>query len=177
MLYIEDIRRFGSAKKLASFLGVHPEYKLSGDGSKKGSFKMSKKGQKAPRAMLYMSVLAGLSKGSRNALLKRIYDEKRADGMIGKAAIGVCIHKLVRVAYGVLASNKPFEPAIDNKNREKSVPTEKRTCLSKDRRYQGYDTEAPISRRQNKKRMEQIKSQDSHAIKCGIRDHAPRAPQ
>ncbi len=177
MLYIEDITRFKSAKKLASFLGVHPELKLSGDGSKKGSYKMSKKGQKAPRAMLYMSVLAGLSKGSRNDVIKRIYDEKRASGMVAKAAIGVCIHKLVRLAYGVLASSKPFDPAIDDKNREKSKPAEKPVPLSKDRRYQGFDTAAPVSRRQNKKRMEQIKSQDSYAVECGIKDHAPRALQ
>ena len=177
MLYVEDIKRFSSAKKLASFLGVHPEYRLSGDGAKKGSFRMSKKGQKAPRAMLYMSVLAGLSKGSRNDIIKRIYDEKRASGMVAKAAIGVCIHKLVRIAYGMLASKTSFSPMIDDLNREKSSPVEKNNALGKDRRYQGYDVKAPISRRQSKKRMEQTQSQDRQAIKCGIRDRAPRASQ
>jgi transposase len=177
MLYIEDIKRFRSAKKLASFLGVHPEYRLSGDGTKKGSFRMSKKGQKAPRAMLYMAVLAGLSKKSRNSIVRKIYDGKKAQGMVAKAAIGVCIHKLVRIAYGVLASKTPFNPVIDDLNRQKSSPMEKNTAIGKDRRYQGYDGKAPISRRQSKKRMEQTKSQDRQAVECGIRDRAPRASQ
>jgi transposase len=177
MLYIEDIQRFESAKKLASFLGVHPEYRLSGDGTKKGSYRMSKKGQKAPRAMLYMSVLAGLSKRSRNPIVRKIYDDKRAQGMAPKAAIGVCIHKLVRIAYGVLASKTAFNPMVDDLNRQKSSPAGKNAVMGKERRYQEYDVKAPISRRQSKKRMEQAKSQDRQAVECGIRGRAPRASQ
>jgi len=39
---IQTIKRFADTKKLASFFGVHPVYKISGDGV--GGFKMSKQG-------------------------------------------------------------------------------------------------------------------------------------
>lgn len=173
MLYIEDIRRFSSAKKLASFLGVHPEYKLSGDGVKAGSFKMSKKGQKAPRAQLYMCVLSALSLKNRNQVIRRVFDEKKAQGMSSKAAIGVCIHKYVRIVYGVLSTGTRFDPAIDEKNRTKEILPKKATGVGKNRRFQGYDENAPISRRQKKKRMEQTVSQDSQTVECGICGRAP----
>ena len=143
MLYIQDISRFDSAKKLASFLGVHPEYKVSGDGAKRGSFCMSKKGQKDPRALLYMGAMSSLQ---TNPIIGDLYNAKRAEGMVGKAALCVCIHKLVRIAYGVLKSGIPFDPAIDERNRENSSKPEETKLTDKSRRYQGYDTKAPVSR-------------------------------
>ena len=93
--------------------------------------------------------------------------------MCAKAAIGVCIHKYVRIVYGVLSTGKPFDPAIDEKNREKEVSPKKATGVGKNRRFQGYDENAPISRRQKKKRMEQTVSQDSQTVECGICGRAP----
>jgi hypothetical protein len=40
LIEIQTIKRFASAKKLASFFGLHPVYKISGDGS--GGIAMSK---------------------------------------------------------------------------------------------------------------------------------------
>ena len=47
ILQIQTVERFLSVKKLASFFGLHPVYKISGDGV--GGFRMSKKGRKEPR--------------------------------------------------------------------------------------------------------------------------------
>ena len=153
MLYIQDISRFDSAKKLASFFGVHPEYKVSGDGTKKGSFRMSKKGQKDPRALLYMGAMSSLKS---NPLINDLYKSKKASGMNGKAAICVCIHKLIRIAYGILKSGIPFDPAIDERNRQNSLKPDEKVMTDKSRRFQGFDNKAPISRRQMKKRMEHL---------------------
>ena len=58
ILEIENIERFESAKKLASYFGVHPTYKQSGDG-KWGNY-MSKKGRGEIRGVLYMATLAAM---------------------------------------------------------------------------------------------------------------------
>nr|HID59710.1 hypothetical protein [Desulfobacterales bacterium] len=44
MLEIQTVRRFPSFKKLASFFGLYPVYKISRDGT--GRFRMSKKDAK-----------------------------------------------------------------------------------------------------------------------------------
>lgn len=168
MLYIQDIHRFSSSKKLASFLGVHPEYKISGDGAKKGSFRMSKKGQKAPRTQLFMSVLAALSESSRNPVIRRIYDTKRKEGMRHKSAVGVCIHKYIRIVYGVLKTQTAFDPTIDERNRKRNLEVTS-SGIEQSRRFQAFDMKAPISKRQLKKRKEQTKSQDSESAKYGIK--------
>lgn len=163
MLYIGSIERFSSAKSLAAYFGLHPEYRISGD-DKKGRFRMSKKGQSEPRKLLYMAALSAIQ---ANPLIRDIYKAKVEQGMAKKAAIGVCMHKIIRIVYGMLKSNTPFNPEIDlhNRNKAEKKPAVKRQ--DKSRRFHSYDTSAPISRRQNLKRMEQRLSQDgispSHA--------------
>ncbi|VAX25831.1 hypothetical protein MNBD_IGNAVI01-1569, partial [hydrothermal vent metagenome] len=51
MIEIISVERFASSKKLASFFGLHPVFKVSGDG--KSGFRMSKKGRKEPRNILF----------------------------------------------------------------------------------------------------------------------------
>jgi transposase len=45
------IERFASSKKLASFFGLHPTLKSSGDG--RAQVRMSKKGRREPRLILF----------------------------------------------------------------------------------------------------------------------------
>jgi transposase len=56
MIEIENINRFESAKKLASFFGIHPELKESGDKTKK--YRISKKGRSSMRSTLYMCAMS-----------------------------------------------------------------------------------------------------------------------
>ena len=39
-----------------------------------------------------------------------------------KQAIGVIMHKLLRVGHGMLKANKPFDPSVNRINRQKSGP-------------------------------------------------------
>jgi hypothetical protein len=87
-------------------------------------------------------------------------------------AIGVCMHKILRIIYGMLKNNKSFNSEIDRKNREKSKPSKTMRTQSKDRRFQGPDQNAPISRRQNKKRKEQEQSQDDNIVIHEIKNPA-----
>lgn len=149
MIEIQTVERFSTVKKLASFFGLHPVLKISGDGSKK--VRMSKQGRKEPRHILFMVTLSAIQ---CNPLIKSIYQDRIEKGMERMAAIGYCMHKILRIIYGMLKHNKAFDPQIDRKNREKKTQCQKSVPKDKNRRYQDFDPKAPISKRQTKKRKE-----------------------
>ena len=169
ILEIGSIERFKNAKHLASYFGLHPVYKKSGDGS--WGIHMSKKGRAVPRQILYMVAMVAIQS---NPLIRELYEKHTEKGMEKMGALGVCMHKIIRVIYGMLKHNTPFNPAIDQKNREKqNAQGEKKVCRDKSRRYQAYDVNAPISRRQAKKRGERKQSQSDNNAKCGIKAPVP----
>jgi transposase len=163
ILNIQCVKRFKTVKKLASFFGLHPELKVSGDGV--AVVRMSKKGRTEPRQILFMVAMTAIT---TNPLISEIYQQHVQQGMEKMAAIGLCMHKILRVIYGMLKSNSPFDLEIDRRNRQKSVQKIKSKRENKIRRYQGYDPNAPISRRQNIKRMEQKQSQSDNNAENGI---------
>lgn len=163
LLEIQSVERFSSVKKLASFFGLHPIYKTSGDGS--SGFYMSKRGRKEPRRILFMVALSAIA---TNPLIKSIYEEHVKSGMEKMAAIGVCMHKILRIIYGMLKHNKAFDPEIDRKNRENKSECKKIVRRDKSRRYQAFDSTAPISRKQKLKREERKQSQSDNITKSGI---------
>jgi transposase len=163
MLNIESVKRFKKVKKLASFFGLHPELKISGDGV--AAVRMSKNGRTEPRQILYMVTMAAITK---NPLIMGIYQEHVQKGMEKMAAIGLCMHKILRVIYGMLKHNNAFDPEIDFRNRHKSAQRRKSRKDNKSRRYQDYDPHAPISRRQKARRMEQSQSQSDNSAEYGI---------
>lgn len=163
MIEIQAVTRFPSVKKLASFFGLHPVFKISGDGI--GGFRMSKQGRKAPRRILYMVALSAIR---TNPLIREIYLKHTQEGMNKMAAIGLCMHKILRIIYGMLKSHKPFNPEIDRNNRKKPASLKQKVKKDKSRRYQNFDPTAPISRRQQRKRKEREPSHSDNIAKCGI---------
>jgi transposase len=163
ILEIGSVERFTTAKKLSSFFGLHPIYKKSGDGS--WGFHMSKKGRIVPRQILYMVAMVAIQ---CNPLIKEIYLKHTEKGMKKKAALGVCMHKICRIIYGMLKHNKVFDPNVDRNNREKSPQGKTKIRKDKRRRYQRFDAKAPISGRHNKKRKERKQSQSDNIAKNGI---------
>lgn len=166
ILEIEDINRFDSVKKMASYFGVHPTFKQSGDG-KWGSH-MSKRGRGTLRATLYMCALSGMR---CNPVLKTIYTRCREKAMTHNQAIGVLMHKLLRMIYGILKSGKPFDADVDHENQKKAkekqenqkenfkenVKESKRQIY----RYQPLEISGPISGRRAAKIKKQTASQAS----------------
>lgn len=156
LLEIEEIQRFDSAKKMASYFGVHPTYKESGDGI--WGKHMSKKGRAEIRAMLYMASLSGIR---HNPLLKTIYTRFRSKGMNHYQAMGVVMHKLLRIIFGILKNETPFDETIDLANVEKAQAKQKKleelsADLAKENlkskyRFQSTLEDAPISRRKYQK--------------------------
>ena len=154
LLEIGAVERFASSKKLASFFGLHPTLKNSGDG--RAASRMSKKGRREPRVILFNIARTSIT---YNPLIKEIYEKHVKRGMPKMAALGVVMHKILRIVFGMLKNKQSFDPTIDRKNQEKCEPKKEVEKISKARRYQSYDTQAPVSRRQGSKRKEEKKSQ------------------
>ncbi len=163
MIEIQSAERFPSVKKFASFFGLHPVFKISGDGT--SGFRMSKQGRKEPRRILFMVALTAIRS---NPLIREIYQDRVQKGMEKMAAIGLCMHKILRIIYGMLKHNRAFDPEVDRKNREKMAKGHKKVRQDKNRRYQGFDPKAPISRRQKMKRKEWEQSHSDNNTKSGI---------
>jgi len=171
MVEIEDIRRFASPNHQASYFGLHPVLKQSGD---KAAFRMSKKGRASMRAILYMCAQTAVM---HDAHLKAIYHRHRSKGKNHKQAIGVIMHKLSRMIWGVLTSKHPYQATVDEKNQNKKPAGQSVDGASKEikakRRYQPLDTEAPISNKQTKKRKAHVKSQVEQVEQVRDQQHAP----
>ena len=163
MLQIQSANRFLTSKKIASFFGIHPAYKKSGDGSYK--YRMSKKGRKEGRRILFIVAMSAIQ---TNPLIRDVYQQAVERGMEKMAAMGLCMHKILRIVYGMLKHNQAFDPQIDLKNRQKTPPRQRRVGQDKNRRYQDFDSKAPISRRQKMRRKERKQSQNVNNVEYGI---------
>jgi transposase len=160
LLEIGTIERFPTVKGFSCFFGLHPRFKQSGD--KIIGVRMSKQGSKNMRKILF-----NIAKGAItfNPLIRDVYEKKLSEGMSKMAAIGVCMHKILRIIYGMLKHNQVFDPLIDKHNNERSKSNQqekklqKSANIDKSRRYQEFDATAPISRKQIKKRKEHDLSQ------------------
>lgn len=169
LIEIQTAKRFKNAKNLASFWGVHPVYKISGDGI--GDFRMSKQGRKEPRKILHMVARSAIR---CNPLIKEVYEKHLQMGKEKMDALGVCMHKIARIVYGMLKNNTAFDPQIDRTNQDRETVNPKRKPAGDGRRrYQDYDHKAPISRRQLKKRLEQGPSHSVDNTKNGILTPTP----
>jgi len=163
LLEIGAIERYASVKKLVSFFGIHPVYRESGDGT--WGMHMSKKGRKEPRWILFNIAKAAIV---HNEMIKQLYETYLADGKSKMAALGIIMHKILRIVYGMLKHKKKYDPMVDMTNRKKAA-LKKETPKTKpkpdkSRRYQDYDQKAPISRRQTKKRNNKEKKEKKEVI-------------
>jgi transposase len=164
LINMPSIAMFDDSSKLAAFWGLHPVFKQSGDGQ--SISRMSKSGRIQPRAILYMVVLSSIV---HNPLIRELYKKNLSKGMKKNAAIGVCMHKVARIVYGMLKTKKAFDASIDQKNSEKKHQIDKQEMIRRQRkelrRFQDKDPVAPISKRERKKRATEEKPQDELSSK------------
>ena len=161
MIQIEEVKRFASPKELASYFGLHPILKISGD--KKMESRMSKQGRPAIRAILYMCANSAILNDSH---MRNIYARHRTKGKNHKQAIGVIMHKMIRIIWGVLHHQQPYDSSVDAVNQQKNLEQPKRAEIKETeskRRIQDFDSEAPISRIATKKRKVHATSQVGNA--------------
>ena len=108
---IGDIKKFPTSKQLVAFAGLDPSVFESGK-FKASHSKISKRGSTYLRRALYQSTVAGISNrvgGPVNEVLYSFYSKKLAEGKPSKVAIIATSNKLLRIIFGVLKNNQPFE--------------------------------------------------------------------
>ncbi|MGA7720311.1 MAG: IS110 family transposase [Ignavibacteriaceae bacterium] len=157
MLKIVSIDNFSSTKKLASFFGLHPVWKESGDGT--SGMHISKQGSREARALLYNVAFTAIR---CNPLIKEIYVRHCSKGMKKIKALVTCMHKTLRIIYGMLKNNEKFNPEKDKANSKKMLDNhlKSKKVNIKLRRFQELDSDAPVSNKQYRKRKQQEMSQN-----------------
>ena len=116
--------------------------------------RMSKQGSAEVRAILYMVATAALIS---NPHIKLIYDKHRARGMGHNKTMVVIMHKILRIVYGMLKNNSPYNPEYDMQRQISSIEKEEQNFKTeKKHRYESPDQDAPISKRQGNKRKGQV---------------------
>ena len=108
LAYYAHPERFSNARQAAAFAGTDPRQHDSGS-SVHGKPRLSKIGHAFLRKALYMPAMATLYK---TAWGQRFQKRLAAAGKAPKLIIGAMMRKLVHVAFGVLKSGKPFDPAL-----------------------------------------------------------------
>jgi transposase len=108
---IGDFSVFSNPKQLVAFAGIDPSVKQSGKfkGSKN---KMSKRGSKYLRRVIYMIAISSIRKKRNgkypNPILRKYYELKLNQGKKPKVAIGACMTKVIFYIYATLRNQKPF---------------------------------------------------------------------
>ena len=97
--------RFRSARSLVAYAGLTPMIHESGKGSRYTA--ISRMGSSHLRRWLYMPALAAIR---LNKPLKAFYQRLISKGKAKKVAVVAVMAKLLKLVYGVLKHNKPFDP-------------------------------------------------------------------
>jgi len=105
---LADPSRFGSAKQCAAYAGLTPSERQSG--KYRGQTRLSKTGDPLLRKALYLPALVAWR---HNPVLRPFCERLKARGMNGKAIVCAAMRKLLHIAFGVLKSNRPFDPKIN----------------------------------------------------------------
>jgi len=101
----ENVDRFDHASAFAAYAGLTPMNRTSGSSVRRRA-KMSKIGDAALRRSLYMPSVSAIR---WNPVLRNLYNRLCAKGKCKMVALGAVMHKLLRIAFGVLKSNLPFD--------------------------------------------------------------------
>ena len=104
---IGDIERFNNGSQLIAYAGIDPAIYQSGQISGL-HLKISKKGNKKLRALLYLAVSC-MIKTDRESVIVDFYKRKKASGMKPKAALVASMNKLVRIIYSLCKNGCLFK--------------------------------------------------------------------
>jgi transposase len=105
---IGPIARFPSARELAAHAGIVPAEHTSGT-SVRGNARICKVGSDHLRRALYMPALCLISRPGPLGDVARRIKARNTQDMVAVVAV---MHKLLRVVYGVLKHEQPFNPEL-----------------------------------------------------------------
>lgn len=101
-------KRYSSARQAAAFAGVVPRIVESGTMRRPG--RLSKLGPGRLRKALYFPAIAALR---CNPTFQAFRARLRAKGKVPLVIIGAAMRKLIHIAYGVLKSQRAYDPAYE----------------------------------------------------------------
>lgn len=101
-----DLSGFSSHKELVAFVGLKPREYSSGTSVKKRT-RMSKRGPRYIRALLYIAAMTAIKQGKNR--FARQYHELVGRGLNGKAAIGAIMRKILVVIRVLIITGKPYD--------------------------------------------------------------------
>jgi transposase len=105
---ILDVKLYTGARQLAAFAGLVPRLHESGSSVKRKA-RLSKTGAPRLRKALYFPAIAAIK---YNPSIKAMSLRLKERGKCPMQIIGAAMRKLVHLAYGVLKSGRPFDPAL-----------------------------------------------------------------
>lgn len=105
MIVILASRAFMSAPEVASFLGLNPIEKRSGNSQYRRP-RMSKSGSGHYRQKLYFPAMVATRK---NPDIKALYERLLAADKTKMCALGAAMRKLVHICYGVMKNQTPYQ--------------------------------------------------------------------
>jgi transposase len=107
--------RFECCSDWIGFIGLYPEWKWSAD-LQDYAAKMTKKGNKYLRYILYNCCLSSLS---CNPVVRKHYHNQLSRRKRKMVAIGSCMRKLASIIFGVMKTQQDFDPLYEFKTKKK----------------------------------------------------------
>lgn len=108
LAHFGGVLRFAKAAQAVAFAGLDTRLHQSGS-SVNGKPRMSKAGHSQIRRALYMPAMTAMSRTPWGKIFR---DRLLAAGKPKKLILGALMRKMVAIAYGVLKSGTPFNPAL-----------------------------------------------------------------
>jgi len=111
MCEIGNFNAFSKPKQLFAYFGLDPSVNQSGkfNGNR---MKMSKRGSKYARRVLYMAAVQSVGTttngAAKNPVIRDFYEKKCREGKNKLTALGAVSHKLCNIVFAVLRDHKPF---------------------------------------------------------------------
>lgn len=102
---LPDLTLFQSAKQVTAFAGLTPKQLQSGKMKRSGG--IYKLGSRRLRKALYFPALSGIS---HNPILKAMAQRLKERGLKGMPMVAALMRKMLVLVYGVLKTEKPFDP-------------------------------------------------------------------
>jgi transposase len=106
-----DLRRFTDVRQVVALVGLNPQQRQSGR-SLHYTAGIARMGRSSLRAALYLPAVVAKR---HNPVLKAFAERLAAHGLPPKAVIVAVMRKLLHLAYGVIHSNRPFDPLYGQK--------------------------------------------------------------
>lgn len=108
LAFLIGAEHFDSAKQMAAFLGLTPRHHESGK-SVRGRTRISKVGDSQLRKTLYFPAIVAKQ---HNPIIKAFCDRLEKNGKTKMQIICAAMRKLIHIIFGVLKSQKPFDPKM-----------------------------------------------------------------